>query len=435
MGENGTHVLEQVSKSLPFGNVVDCVVVGPVLARTVKYRYPDAFRMRLDGIRVLDLSRLLPGPYATQLLADSGAEVVKVEDTGAGDYARFIEPHTARGIGAIFEMVNRGKRSVAIDLKDEDGRQAFYRLVEDADVVLEGFRPGVVDRLGIDFETLIEYNEDLIYCSLTGYGQDGPWADRAGHDLNYVALAGLLDMTRESPDEKPQMPGYQIGDMAGGLFAAFAVVEALLARELGTGGGEYVDVAMADVVASFSQSVAYQALTGDPAEPRPGETPLTGGTPWYDCYETADGKWVALAALEPQFWEAFCEAVDRPDLADEHGTDDPDVRAALAGELRDLFRERTRDEWESALGDVDATVTGVYTPAETVDHPQIRARGLVARPDGAPPRIASPIGRHDRPDETDGTVPSQGEHTDEYLTRAGYDEAEITALREDGVVR
>jgi alpha-methylacyl-CoA racemase len=391
--------------------------------------------MRLDGIRILDLTRLLPGPYATQLLADSGAEVVKVEDTGAGDYARSMPPLTDRDTGSIFEMVNRGKRSVSIDLKNEDGQEAFSRLVAESDVLVESFRPGVVDRLGIDDEALTKYNDDLIYCSITGYGQAGPWADRAGHDLNYVAFAGLLDMTRESPESKPQMPGYPIGDMAGGLFAAFAIVEALLARELGNAGGEYIDVAMADVVASFSQSIAYPALTGHPAEPRPGETPLTGALPWYDSYETSDGKWVTLAALEPKFWRAFCEAADREGLLDEHGADEPTVLAALRAELEALFRERTREEWEAVLGDVDAAFAGVYAPAETVDHPQIRARGLIESTEGAPPRIGYP-GRH-RETETTPTdsVPEQGEHTREYLAAAGYSEPEIDRLVESGAVR
>ncbi|QSW99897.1 CaiB/BaiF CoA transferase family protein [Haloterrigena alkaliphila] len=390
--------------------------------------------MRLDGTRVLDCSRLLPGPYATQLLADCGAEVVKVEDTDAGDYARAMPPYTSRDVGAIFDAVNRGKRSVSIDLKRESGREAFYRLVETADVVLEGFRPGVVDRLEIDYETLTEYNEELVYCSLSGYGQDGPWADRAGHDLNYVALAGLLDMTRDAPDEKPQVPGYPIGDMAGGLFTAFAIVGALLSRELGNTGGEYVDVAMADVVASFSQSVAHQAFTGEPDEPRPGATSLTGALPWYDCYETADEKWVTLAALEPQFWRAFCEAVDREDLVDEHGTADPDVRAALEAELRDLFRERTREEWEAALAGVDAAFAGVYAPAEAVDHPQFRARELLEDPEDAPPRIGFPARFGGESAARDERVPAQGEHTRQYLLEAGYDDEDVDALLESGVV-
>lgn len=178
-------------------------------------------------------------------------------------------------------MVNRGKRSVALDLKTEDGQHAFYKLVETADVVFEGFRPGVAERLEIDYDTLIDYNDDLVYCSLTGYGQNGPWADRAGHDLNYIALSGLLDMTRDSDDSKPQMPGFPIGDMASGLFAAFAITDALLSRELGNTKGEHIDISMTDVVASFSQSVAYQAFTGDPTLPRPGKTALTGASVYF----------------------------------------------------------------------------------------------------------------------------------------------------------
>ncbi|UHQ95194.1 CaiB/BaiF CoA transferase family protein [Haloterrigena alkaliphila] len=391
--------------------------------------------MRLDGISVLDLTRLLPGPYATQLLADSGADVVKVEDTGAGDYARHEEPRSDRDVGALFEMVNRGKRSVSLNLKTDDGTDAFYRLVETADVVIEGFRPGVVDRLGIDYETLREHNDDLVYCSLTGYGQEGPWSDRAGHDLNYVALGGLLDMTRESPTTKPQMPGYPIGDMAGGLFTAFAVTEALLSRELGNTGGEYIDIAMTDVIASFSQSVAYQALTGDPAEPRPGQTALTGGLPWYDSYETADEQWVTVAALEPKFWRTFCETVDMEHLIDAHGDTDPSALEDVTAELEELFQTRTRDEWEEMFDGVDAAVAGVYSPAEAVDHPQITARDLVERPDNGPPRIGFPAHSSEPPETTDERVPGQGEHTADYLAAVGYTDDEIESLRESGAAK
>ncbi|MFC6717409.1 CaiB/BaiF CoA transferase family protein [Natrialbaceae archaeon GCM10025810] len=393
--------------------------------------------MRLDGIRILDLTRLLPGPYATQLLADSGAEVVKVEDTGAGDYARSMPPRSDRGVGAIFDAVNRGKRSVSIDLKSPDGREAFYRLVETADVVLEGFRPGVVERLEVNYETLAERNEELIYCSLSGYGQDGPLSGRAGHDLNYVGLAGLLDMTRASPDAKPQVPGYPLGDMAGGLFAAFAIVEALLARALGNSSGEYVDVAMTDVVASFSQVLAHDALDDEVPDPRPGETNLTGALPWYDCYETSDGRWVTLAALEPKFWRAFCESVDREDLLEHHGSPDPDVREALRDELASLFATRTRDEWDERFADVDATVGGVYAPAEMATHPQIEARGLVVDPDDAPARIGFPARSSEPPERGPDAeaIPEQGEHTDAYLREVGYDDGEIEALRDREIVR
>ncbi|PSP96325.1 CoA transferase [Halobacteriales archaeon QS_9_68_42] len=387
--------------------------------------------MRLDGVRVLDLTRLLPGPYATQLLADAGADVVKIEDTGAGDYARHTPPATEAGVGAVFDAVNRGKRSVAIDLKSEAGQEAFYELVEAADVVIEGFRPGVTERLGVDYETLTDHCEDLVYCSLTGYGQQGPYADRAGHDLNYIGLAGLLGMTRRSKEEAPRMPGYQVADMAGGLLAAFSVCSALLSRELGNTGGEYLDVALTDAVVSFAQPVAYEALAGDP--PRPGETPLTGEFPWYDIYEAADGRYVTLGALEPQFWTAFCEAVDRPDLAGKHMTGDPAEREALREELSDIFSTRTRDEWIETMADVDAAVDGVYTPEEAFEHPQIAARGYVERSDEGAPRVGLPLCGSEMP-EGGGEPPGHGEHTDEVLVAAGIERSEIERLREENVI-
>jgi alpha-methylacyl-CoA racemase len=388
--------------------------------------------MRLDGVRVLDLTRLLPGPYATQLLADAGADVIKIEDTGAGDYARHMPPATDDGVGAVFDAVNRGKRSVGIDLKSEDGRAAFYDLAADADVLVESFRPGVTERLGVDYDAVTDHREDIVYCSLTGYGQNGPHADRAGHDLNYIGLAGLLDMTRASTEERPRMPGFQVADMAGGLLAAFSVCSALLSRELGNTGGEYLDVALTDAVVSFSQALAPEALGGD--DPRPGETALTGRYPWYDVYEAADGNYVTLGALEPQFWTAFCEAVDRPDLADKHMTTDPAELEALREELEALFAERTREEWAAAMADVDAAVDGVYTPAEAFEHPQIQARGYVERPADSPPRVGLPLRGSEIPD-SGGEAPGHGAHTSEVLEEAGVEPAEIDRLREAGVIR
>lgn len=386
--------------------------------------------MDLSGVRVLDLTRLLPGPYATQLLADCGADVVKVEDTGAGDYAREMTPTTAAGYGEIFDAVNRGKRSVALDLKREEGVEAFHALAADADAVVESFRPGVVDRLGVGDDDLRPTNPGLVYCSLSGYGQDGPLADRAGHDLNYVGLAGLLDMTREDTDTMPQVPGYPVADMAGGLFAAFAVCGALLSRELGDGTGEYLDVSMTDAVLSFGQAVAPAALRGE--DPRPGATPLTGAYPWYDVYETAEG-YVTLAALERGFWETFCEAVGREEWVSLHGTEDPAERAALREELESLFAERTRDEWVEALGGADAAVGGVFSPAEAVEHPQVEARGIVVRGDGEA-RVGFPA-TGNAVEHADGPLPAQGEHTETLLREAGYGDDEIAALRDADAIR
>jgi alpha-methylacyl-CoA racemase len=388
--------------------------------------------MRLDGLRVLDLSRLLPGPFATQLLADAGADVIKIEDTDRGDYARHMPPYTDDGVGTIFDAVNRGKRSVAVDLKTEPGREAFMRLVETADVVFEQFRPGVVDKLGIDYESVREHNSEVIYCSLSGFGQTGPHADRVGHDLNYVGMAGLLDLTRADEETDPQIPGYPIGDMAGGLFAAFSILGALLSRELGNTGGEYVDVAMTDIVASFSQAVAHEALTGD--SPRPGETPLTGAAPWYGVYETADGRYVTIAAIEEKFWREFCEAVDREDLLDAHMTTDPAERAALREELTVLFAEKTRDEWEAELGDVDAMVAPVWTLGETLSSDHATARELIDRDTGTP-RVGFPAQVSESPAATGGHAPEHGEHTDAVLESVGFDAANVNSLREDGDVR
>ncbi|WP_331234668.1 CaiB/BaiF CoA transferase family protein [Natronorarus salvus] len=385
--------------------------------------------MRLDAIRVLDLSRLLPGPYATQLLADLGADVIKVEDTDVGDYAREMPPFSDRGVGAIFDAVNRGKRSVGLDLKSESGRAAFYDLVTGADVVLEGFRPGVVDRLGVDYESLRAHNEELVYCSLSGYGQTGPYADRVGHDVNYAGLAGLLDMTREDESKMPQLPGYQIADLAGGLVAAFSILGGLLSRELG-GGGDYVDVAMTDVVASFSQSIATEALSGE--NPRPGETALTGAYPWYDVYETADRRYVTLGALEPSFWRAFCTEAGREDLIGVHGTTDPAEREALRADLEELFAGRTREEWVRTLGDETATAP-VLTPAEALDHPQIRNR-LVRRPDDVPARVGFPARGPGLPEEPNESIPERGEHTEAVLREVGYDDTTLERLREEGAI-
>lgn len=390
--------------------------------------------MRLDGIRVLDLTRLLPGPYATQLLADAGADVIKVEDTGAGDYARATPPKTDDGVGVVFDAVNRNKQSVAIDLKSEAGQDAFYTLVEDADVLIEGFRPGVTERLGIDYDTVTEYCEDIVYCSLTGYGQDGPYVDKVGHDINYIGLAGLLDMTRKDENEAPRLPGYQIADMGGGLLAAFSICSGLLSRELGNSGGEYLDVALTDAVVSFSQSIAPWALREN--DPRPGETPLSGEFPWYDVYETKDGEHVSLGALEAKFFDAFCSAVDRPELADSHNTQDPAERAALREELEEIFAQRTREEWVETLSDVDAAVDGVYTPQEAFKHPQLESRGYIERPEGeGSPRIGFPICGSDIPDGSDTEPPGHGEHTDRLLTEAGVSAEKLERLRENEVIR
>ena len=387
--------------------------------------------MDLSGIEVLDLTRLLPGPAATQYLADLGADVLKIEAPGVGDYARDLPPFTESGVGAIYDAVNRGKRSVGIDLKREDGRALFYRLAADADVLVEGFRPGVTDRLGVDYETIAEHNPDSIYCSLSGFGQTGPLADAVGHDLTYEGYAGLLDLTRESEDASPQIPGFPMADMAGGTFAAFSIVSALLSRELG-GGGEYLDVSLTEVLTAFGQPLVYDAVQGDP--PRPGTTPYSGGLPWYDVYETADGGYVTLAALEPRFWQSFCEAVDREELASVHGTDDTAERDALRAELKSLFQERTREEWLEALEGTEATVGPVLTFAEALEHRHLAERGLLREAASGAPRLDHPAVVNGERPAASGDSPKLGADTRDVLTAAGIHESRIDALVADGVL-
>ena len=387
--------------------------------------------MRLDGVRVLDLSQLLPGPYATQLLADAGADVIKIETAGAGDGARYSPPQTEDGVGALFDAVNRGKRSVALDLKSDEGHEAFMRLAETADVVFEQFRPGVVDRLGVDYESVQEHNPEIVYCSLTGFGQAGPHENRVGHDLNYIGMAGLLDMTREDPEMAPQIPGYPVADMAGGLLSAFGIVGALASRELGNTGGEYVDVAMTDVILSFSQAVANEGLTG--GDPRPGATTLSGQLPWYDVYETADGEYVTIAALEPKFWETFCEAVGREDLVDSHMTDDPAELAAVREELEAIFAEKTREEWEDHLGDVEAMVAPVRTPAEAYESDHAAARDLIDESTHTP-RVGFPVHSSEPSDGAHDGPPGHGADTRDLLGEVGYDAEDLDRLADEGVL-
>lgn len=380
--------------------------------------------MRLDGVSVLDLSRLLPGPYATQVLADMGADVVKIERPGTGDYARSM----SAGDGPdVFGAVNRGKRSVTLDLETAAAREAFHDLAATADVVVESFRPGVADRLGVGYEAVSETNPDVVYLSLSGFGATGPHRDRAGHDLNYVAMAGLLSMTRTESGGRPAIPGFPIADMAGGLFGALSVLGALLSRELGDGGGEHLDVALADAVVALSQVVSARALAGE--DPAARETSLTGRYPCYDVYETADGEWVTLAALEPAFWETFCEAIDRPDLVDRHMATDPAEREAVREAVADTFRERTRDEWEASLGDVDAMVAPVRSVREVLDGDQVRARGLL-RSGPAGERVGVPIRTSGDLDPPDERLPDLGEHTEDVLAAHGYDEAAVERLRD-----
>jgi alpha-methylacyl-CoA racemase len=384
--------------------------------------------MDLEGITVLDFTHLLPGPYATQLLADAGARVIKVEPPG-GDAARHL-PVDGDEPGTLFDLLNRGKRSIVLDLKAEGVERALDPLLAEADVVVEQFQPGVADRLGIGEDDVREHAPDVVYCSMSGYGQTGPDADRVGHDLNYVGEAGLLDMTRAEPDGRPAIPGATVADTAGGLVAAFSVVAALLSRELGTGDGEYVDVSLTDATLSLGQTLAASALFG--GNPRPRETGLTGRQPCYDVYECADGRYLTVAALEPTYWANLCRALDHEELVAEHMARDPATREAVRQTLADTFATRSHDAWLDHLAGEGAMVGGVRTPREALDRPAARERGMVREPDDAPPRLGFPA-VCDAPVPTDGP-PALGADTDTVLAEMGLGDVVRERLADEGVI-
>jgi crotonobetainyl-CoA:carnitine CoA-transferase CaiB-like acyl-CoA transferase len=392
----------------------------------------------LAGVRVLDLTRLLPGGFCSLLLADFGADVVKVEDTGMGDYLRWAPPAyegaDPSAAGAMFLALNRGKRSIRVDLKTAAGREVLLRLVRDADVLLESFRPGVMDRLGVGWERLREENPRLVYCAVTGYGQDGPYRDRAGHDMNYLALTGLLGLTGEA-DGPPVQAAGQIADLGGGaLMAAFGVLAALRERDA-SGEGQLVDVSMADGALSWLAMVAARAFAEGRA-PERGRLELAGGLLCYRPYRCADG-WVSLGALEPKFWRAWCAGVGREDLVDRQF--EPAGSAAHA-EVEAVFASRTRDEWAAFGAEHDCCLEPVLDLDEALASPLVRARDMVVELDQ--PGTADPVRLLGVPvklsrtpaDPVRAPGPALGEHTDAVLAEAGFDAGAIARLKASGAV-
>jgi alpha-methylacyl-CoA racemase len=398
----------------------------------------------LQGIRVLDLSRLLPGGFCSLLLADFGADVLKVEDTGMGDYIRWAPPYYEgahdSAKSALFLSLNRNKRSIRLDLKNERGRETLLRLVREYDVVLESFRPGVLERLGVGYERMREENPGIVYCAISGYGQDGPKRDASGHDMNYLGLIGLLGLTGELGGEPVQAAG-QIADLGGGaLMAAFGILAALRERDggggqPGSGEGQLVDVSMADGALSWLAMVAASYFAGEQV-PRRGELPLAGSLICYRPYECSDG-WVSLGALEPKFWQGFCRGVGREDLI---AAQFERPGSAAHAQVQEIFKGRTREEWEGFARENDCCLEPVLELDEALSSELVQARGMVVELDqpgaehpvrqlGVPVKLARTPGDHARL-----PGPALGEHTEQVLLAAGYSEAEVAELLAAGAV-
>jgi alpha-methylacyl-CoA racemase len=406
----------------------------------------------LEGIKVLDLSRLLPGGFCSLLLADFGADVLKVEDTGMGDYIRLSPPYIDgaenSAKSALFLSLNRNKRSIRLDLKSEGGRDALLRLVRQYDVVLESFRPGVLERLGVGYERMREENRGIVYCAISGYGQTGPKREAAGHDMNYLALIGLLGLTGAPPSPhggEPVQAAGQIADLGGGaLMAAFGIMAALHERDgtpardgrpgrEGSGEGQVVDVSMADGALSWLAMVAA-GYFAEGATPHRGELPLAGSLICYRPYECADG-WVSLGALEPKFWQAWCRGVEREDLI-ERQFERPGSEAHA--EVEKIFKTRSRADWEAFAREHDCCLEPVLDLDEALASDLVREREMVVEIDqpgakrpvrqlGIPVKLGRTPGE---PRRLPG--PALGEHTEEVLRAAGYSEAEVAELLRTG---
>ena len=380
----------------------------------------------LRGLKVLDLSRLLPGPFCTLILSDLGATVDKLEDPHVGDYLRIFPPLKG-GLSGRFLALNRDKRSLCLDLKHPEGRSALLRLAPRYDVVVESFRPGVLDRLGVGWAALHGANPRLVLCSISGYGQTGPYRDRAGHDLNYVGLAGILGLAGPA-DRDPPVPPVQIADLGGGaLWGAVGILAALLAARA-SGLGRHVDVSMCEGALAFLIPELGSFDAGG-VPPRRGGEPLSGGQAGYGVYRTKDGRHLTVGALEPKFWLAFNAVIGRPgDLAELAAP--PSEQARIRGEIQARLGERTRDEWELLFAGADACVEPLLTVDELEEHPLHRSRGLFFRL-GDLLQVRTPFGAT----EGHSPPPRLGEHGAAILGEAGYGGDEIEGLRRRGVTR
>ncbi len=394
----------------------------------------------LEGITILELARVAPGEFCSMILADMGAEVLKIETPPADD--RPVDDDERKRVP--FSYVNRNKRSLALNLKVPEGQAVFQRLAATADVIVEGFRPGVMKRLGGDYETVKRLNPRIIYCSLSGFGQDGPYRDRAGHDLNYLALGGVLGMIGE-PDRKPVIPLNIIADYGGAsLHGAVGILLALFARER-TGQGQLVDIAYLDtVVALLAATPHVRHYFCDGIAPGRGEGALGGSYPYYAIYETRDGKLLTIGCTEPWLWENLCRALGREDLIRfARGPEDfaraasPEARRAKA-EVETIIRTRSRDEWIEFFAKHDVCVAPVQTVAEAFADPQVLHRGMVVEREHPRAGKVRQVGTAIKLSETPGAIrrlaPYRGEHTDEVLRALGYADAEIAALHRTNVV-
>ncbi|MGH2584489.1 MAG: CaiB/BaiF CoA transferase family protein [Dehalococcoidia bacterium] len=393
----------------------------------------------LDHIRVLDLTRLAPGPHCTMILADLGADVIRIEEPGGGRRASVEQSRmsdaerVAQRRLAAFNALDRNKRSITLNLKVSEARQAFHDLARGADVVVEGFRPGVAQRLGVDYDTLAAINPRIIYCSISGYGQDGPYRLVVGHDINYVAMSGALSMIGDA-DGPPAIPANLLGDYAGGgMHAAVGILTALVARER-TGRGQFIDIAMTEGVMTLAASALSQTLATHEPVLR-GRNRLTGAVPHYQVYRCKDSNYVAVGANEPWFFENLCRELGGEEFAGDQAATG-ERREQMFAFFRDAFAQRTRDEWWELLREKDVCVAPVYTLAEAAEDSHLRARGMIVdlphEEFGAVQQVGISVKLSDTPGAIRHPAHDRGADTEAVLREAGWNTEQIAALSAAG---
>ncbi len=388
----------------------------------------------LDGVKVLDLARLLPGNFCTLLLADYGADVLKIEDTDRGDYGRWFPP-CVRTQSAYFLGLNRNKKSMRLNLKTDEGKAIFMQLAQKSDIILEGFRPGVTDRLGIGYGAVRTVNPEIIYCSISGFGQDGPYRDKVGHDINYIGIGGILGITGHR-DGPPVIPASQIADIgAGGMMATIGILMALVHRRK-TGKGQYIDISMLDGIVSWLSHFASKYFT-DGEIPERGGMMLNGQFPCYRVYKAKDGKYITIGALEEKFWKNLCRALGREDLTP-HQYATGSQGGEVVSQLEKVFLTKSRDEWVEYLEDFEICHGPVNDFQETFSDPQVLHRKMVLEVDHPTEGRIKHLGFPIRFSETPGQIrllsPGYGEHTRQVLQELGYSDSKIEALEKSGVI-
>jgi crotonobetainyl-CoA:carnitine CoA-transferase CaiB-like acyl-CoA transferase len=388
----------------------------------------------LHGIKVLDLARLLPGNFCTLLLADYGADVLKIEDTDRGDYGRWHSPRV-RTQSAYFLGLNRNKKSMKLNLKIEEGRAIFMQLAQKNDVILEGFRPGVTERLGIGYDAVQKVNPKIIYCSISGFGQDGPYRDKVGHDINYIGIGGILGITGQMGGP-PVTPASQIADIgAGGMMATVGILMALVHRRK-TGKGQYIDISMLDGVVSWLSLFASKFFA-DGETPERGGMMLNGKFPCYRVYRTKDDKYITIGALEEKFWKNLCRALEREDLIPHQYATGSQGNEVVA-QLEKIFLTKTRDEWAEYLEGFEICHGPVNDFQETFSDPQVLHRGMILEVDhpteGRIKQLGFPIKFSETPGRVRLPSPGYGEHTKEVLRELGYTEGDIQRFEKSGVI-